>query len=85
MFRILIANEMFYIQHLAYEYAKRGAILVLVERRVKSLNEVAMRCREIGSPSVLVVPADVSKPNHCQRFIYTTITNFGRCKFNCVY
>ncbi|KAJ3697263.1 hypothetical protein LUZ61_000968 [Rhynchospora tenuis] len=65
-------------EHIAYEYAKRGAVLVLVARRVKSLQEVAMRCRDIGSPSVLVVPADVSKPEECQRFIEKAINNFGR-------
>lgn len=57
---------------------------MLVARRVKSLNEVATRCQEIGSPSVLVVPADVSKPDECWKFIDTTISNFGRCKSNVV-
>ncbi|KAJ3675803.1 hypothetical protein LUZ60_004845 [Juncus effusus] len=65
-------------EHLAYEYAKRGARLVLVARRVKSLEEVAETCRDIGSPDVLIMPADVSKPDACQNFVEATIAKFGR-------
>ncbi|XP_010241532.1 PREDICTED: 11-beta-hydroxysteroid dehydrogenase 1B-like [Nelumbo nucifera] len=65
-------------EHLAYEYGRRGAFLVLVARREKSLKEVAKRAAELGSPDVLVVCADVSKPEDCQRFIDEAVSHFGR-------
>ncbi|KAJ3697261.1 hypothetical protein LUZ61_000966 [Rhynchospora tenuis] len=65
-------------EHLAYEYAKRGALLVLVARRKNSLRDVAKMAEDIGSPGVLAIPADYTKPDECQRFIDTTIQNFGR-------
>jgi len=67
-------------QHLAYEYAKRGARLALAGRREKSLQEVADRAREYGSPDVLVIPADVSKVEDCKRIVGQTMDHFGRCK-----
>ncbi len=36
-------------EHLAYIYAKRGAIIGLAARRKEKLNTVAEKCREIGS------------------------------------
>ncbi|KAL0886346.1 hypothetical protein Bca101_010329 [Brassica carinata] len=47
-------------EHLAYEYARRGAYLTLVARREDRLRLVANRCRRLGSPDVAVVPGDVS-------------------------
>lgn len=67
-------------QHLAYQYAKRGAFLVLVARRKKSLQDVARMCRDFGSPSVLAVPADFTNPGECQKFVDATIESFGRRK-----
>ncbi|KAK3142777.1 hypothetical protein QOZ80_4BG0351370 [Eleusine coracana subsp. coracana] len=65
-------------EHLAYEYAKRGAYLALVARREVSLREVGDRALALGSPGVLVLPADVSKPDQCDKFIDDTIRYFGR-------
>ncbi|XP_078156129.1 11-beta-hydroxysteroid dehydrogenase A-like isoform X1 [Carex rostrata] len=65
-------------EHLAYKYAKRGAFLVLVARRKKSLQDVARMCRDFGSPSVLAVPADFTNPEECQKFVNATIKSFGR-------
>ncbi|XP_010277349.1 PREDICTED: 11-beta-hydroxysteroid dehydrogenase 1B-like [Nelumbo nucifera] len=65
-------------EHLAYEYAKRGASLVLVARRENYLRVIAEKCRLLGSPHVLVVPADVSKVDDCQRFVEETVNQFGR-------
>jgi 11beta/17beta-hydroxysteroid dehydrogenase len=69
-----------YMQHLAYEYAKRGAYLALVARREASLREVGDVALGLGSPGVLVLPADVSKPRDCEGFIDDTISYFGRRK-----
>ncbi|XP_074316532.1 11-beta-hydroxysteroid dehydrogenase 1A-like [Silene latifolia] len=65
-------------EQLAYEYARRGAFLVLAARREKSLREVANLCVELGSPDAIAVPADVSKINDCKRIVDSTIAHFGR-------
>ncbi|CAI9113132.1 OLC1v1013675C1 [Oldenlandia corymbosa var. corymbosa] len=65
-------------EHMAYEYARRGACLVLAARREKSLREVADRALELGSPDVVVVRADVSNVDDCRRVIDQTMNHFGR-------
>ncbi|KAK9684312.1 hypothetical protein RND81_10G201400 [Saponaria officinalis] len=65
-------------EQLAYEYAKRGAFLVLAARREKSLQEVANLCLELGSPNAITVPADVSKIDDCKRIVDSTIAHFGQ-------
>ncbi|EPS70609.1 steroleosin, partial [Genlisea aurea] len=65
-------------ESLAYEYAKKGACLVLAARRERSLEEVADRARYLGSPDVLVEPADVSELGDCRRVIDRTMNHFGR-------
>ncbi|KAL7099321.1 hypothetical protein ACP275_09G076600 [Erythranthe tilingii] len=65
-------------ESLAYEYAKRGACLVLAARRERSLQEVAETARDCGSPDVVVVRADVSKVEDCRKIIDQTMNHFGR-------
>ncbi|XP_049394214.1 11-beta-hydroxysteroid dehydrogenase A-like [Solanum stenotomum] len=65
-------------EHLAYEYARRGACLTIAARREKSLREVAERALDLGAPDVLVVPADVSKVEDCRRVTDKTMSHFGR-------
>jgi len=65
-------------ESLAYEYAKRGACLVLAARRERSLQEVAETARDLGSPDVIVVRADVSKVEDCRRVVDQTMNHFGR-------
>ncbi|KAL0342305.1 UNVERIFIED_CONTAM: 11-beta-hydroxysteroid dehydrogenase 1A [Sesamum calycinum] len=65
-------------ESLAYEYAKRGACLVLAARRERSLQEVAERARDLGSPDVVVVRADVSKVEDCRKVVDQTMNRFGR-------
>ncbi|CAH8279184.1 unnamed protein product [Arabidopsis lyrata] len=60
-------------EHLAYEYARRGAYLTLVARREDRLQVVADRCRKLGSPDVTV-----SVIEDCKRFVQETISRFGR-------
>lgn len=64
-------------EYLAYEYAKRGARLALVARREELLEVVAGKLREMGSPDVIVISADVSKLEDCKRFVDETINHFG--------
>ncbi|KAL0355069.1 UNVERIFIED_CONTAM: 11-beta-hydroxysteroid dehydrogenase 1A [Sesamum radiatum] len=65
-------------ESLAYEYAKRGACLVLAARRERSLQEVAERARDLGSPDVVVIRADVSKVEDCRKIVDQTMNRFGR-------
>ncbi|KAI3852404.1 hypothetical protein MKX03_018884 [Papaver bracteatum] len=65
-------------EQLVYEYARRKARLVIVARRKNLLEEVANKARQFGSPDVLVVCADVTKVDDCERFIEETINYFGR-------
>lgn len=70
-------------QHVAYEYAKRGACLVLVARREDRLRIVGDKAKQLGSPDVLVVNADVSNNADCKNFVDQTILRFHKCK--CMY
>ncbi|KAJ4974634.1 hypothetical protein NE237_007808 [Protea cynaroides] len=65
-------------EHLAYEYAKKGAHLALIARRKESLGQVAAKAGQLGSPDVLVIPADVSKVDQCKQFIDEVINHFGQ-------
>lgn len=74
-------------QHVAYEYAKRGACLVLVARREDRLRMVAAKAMQLGSPDVLVVKADVSNHADCKSFVDQTIHHFHKrkCMYNLKY
>ncbi|GAB2221371.1 hypothetical protein Drorol1_Dr00012547 [Drosera rotundifolia] len=65
-------------EHVAYEYARRGACLAFVARRKNLLQEVADRARYLESPDVIVIPADVSKVEDCKRFVDETVNHFAR-------
>ncbi|KAM4107709.1 hypothetical protein ACB094_04G167000 [Castanea mollissima] len=65
-------------EHVAYEYARRGAILALVARREDHLRKVANKARELGSPEVIVICADISKDEECKQFVDETVNHFGR-------
>ncbi|XP_031247729.1 11-beta-hydroxysteroid dehydrogenase-like 4A [Pistacia vera] len=63
-------------EQMAYEYAKRGANLVLVD--LKPLGSVVERARHLGSRDVVAVSADVSVIQDCKRFVDIAINHFGR-------
>ncbi|XP_038708036.1 11-beta-hydroxysteroid dehydrogenase-like 4A [Tripterygium wilfordii] len=65
-------------EHLAYEYARRGACLALVARRENRLREVADKAMQLGSPDVIVIRADVSKVDDCKQFMDTAVNHFGK-------
>ncbi|KAJ4850117.1 hypothetical protein Tsubulata_500585 [Turnera subulata] len=65
-------------EHLAYEYARRGACLALVARREYLLREVAAISELLGSPNAIAIPGDVTKVEDCERFVNATIEHFGR-------
>lgn len=66
---------------MAYEYAKHGAHLAIISTRKPNsrLEHVAHRARELGSPDVLFMFADVTKVDECRMFVDDTIKHFGRC------
>lgn len=65
-------------EHLAYEYAKRGACLALVARRKELLVAVAEKAEELGSPKAIVIKADVSSLEDCKKCVDETIKQFGK-------
>lgn len=65
-------------QQVAYEYARRGANLVLVARREHRLFAVRENSRALGAGHVLVVAADVVREDDCGRLVADTISYFGQ-------
>ncbi|XP_030968008.1 11-beta-hydroxysteroid dehydrogenase-like 2 [Quercus lobata] len=65
-------------EHVAYEYAKRGARLALVARREDCLRVVANKACKLGSPEVIVLRANVSKVEECKRFVDEAVSHFGQ-------
>ncbi|VFQ84358.1 unnamed protein product [Cuscuta campestris] len=65
-------------EQIAYEYAKRGANLVLVARRENRLRGISENARLLGAKNVLITAADVVKEQDCTRFITETVNFFGR-------
>ncbi|KAD3641879.1 hypothetical protein E3N88_31103 [Mikania micrantha] len=65
---------------MAYEYAKRGAYLAIIaiKEPESRLEQVARTARELGSPDVLFMFADVSKVDDCRMFVDSTVKYFGR-------
>ena len=60
---------------LAYEFASRGAHLVLAARRIERLEQIKMKLPEI---KILTIQADVSIEQDCQQIIDQTISRFGK-------
>lgn len=65
-------------QQIAYEYAKRGANLMLVARRENRLRVISENARLMGAKRVLVMAADVVKEDDCRRFVSEAVNFFGR-------
>ncbi|GAQ81980.1 short chain dehydrogenase reductase [Klebsormidium nitens] len=64
-------------ESLAFEYAQRGANLVLTARRENLLQKNAEKCRQLGSPDVLVVPADLTKVENNKKVVDQAVEHFG--------
>ncbi|CAM6049183.1 unnamed protein product, partial [Sphagnum compactum] len=65
-------------EHMTYQYAKRGARLVIVARREYLLKQVAGRAMKKGAVDVHVIVADVAKQEDCKRFVDETVNKYGR-------
>lgn len=68
------------LQHITYQYARKGARLVLVARREGLLKEVADRAVTKGASDVKVIIGDVTKESECKLFVDETVHKYGRCK-----
>ncbi|XP_062204594.1 11-beta-hydroxysteroid dehydrogenase 1A-like isoform X2 [Phragmites australis] len=66
------------IEQLAYQYAMKGASLVLVARREWNLRQVADQAFQLGAHDVIILPGDVANPDDCNRFVQATISHYGR-------
>ncbi|OMO79026.1 Short-chain dehydrogenase/reductase SDR [Corchorus olitorius] len=65
-------------EQIAYEYAKKGANLVLVARREDRLQAIRQKATQIGAKNVLIIAADVVKEEDCRRFVNETVNLYGR-------
>jgi NAD(P)-dependent dehydrogenase (short-subunit alcohol dehydrogenase family) len=63
---------------IARHAAERGASLVIAARTAENLESAAADLRAAGSPDVLSVPTDVSKPDQAEALIARAIEHFGR-------
>ena len=61
----------------AHDLAKAGCALTLTARSGDLLEAVAQKCRELGSPKVLVVTGDVSVEADVVRVVEQTVTEHG--------
>ncbi|KAM3729442.1 hypothetical protein ACB098_12G012300 [Castanea mollissima] len=64
-------------EQIAYEYAKRRANLVLVDRREQRLQMISENARRIGAKHITIIAADVVKVEDCRRFVNETINFYG--------
>ncbi|KAI5054532.1 hypothetical protein GOP47_0027665 [Adiantum capillus-veneris] len=64
-------------EQVAYQYARCGAILVLVARRAERLRAVAERASKLGAMHTHVITGDVAKEGDCKRVVDETIKRFG--------
>lgn len=60
---------------LAYEFAGRGAKLVLAARNIQKLNEIKA---DLSSNKILSIKTDVSKEEDCRNLVEKTIEKWGR-------
>ncbi|XP_024175377.2 11-beta-hydroxysteroid dehydrogenase-like 4A [Rosa chinensis] len=65
-------------EHLAYEYGRKGARLALAARREDRLRAVVDKARRLGSPDAIMILADVSKLEDCNRLVNSTVNHFGQ-------
>lgn len=63
---------------IAHELATGGMSLVLAARDPATLDEAAAECRELGAPSVLAVPTDVSDSKAVQNLMDRAVEQMDR-------
>ena len=68
----------------ALHMASLGSRLFLVARNLDKLEAVGAKCRETGSPDVLVKSHDISDLSECEATVEESIDHFGGilCQFS---
>lgn len=61
----------------AFEFARRGAKVVMAARSLEKMNTYADTVKQLGG-DVLTVKADVGKEEDCRNLIETTVREFGK-------
>jgi len=64
-------------EQLAYEYSKLGARVMITARRVKLLQAVAERCKELGAGQVVAISSDLGDPSDRIRIVEEVKMQFG--------
>ncbi|GAQ91341.1 short-chain dehydrogenase reductase [Klebsormidium nitens] len=64
-------------EHIAYEFAMRGANLVLAARRMERLHKVTENCFLLGASDVTILEADVQKEADCKKIIDRAVDKYG--------
>jgi hypothetical protein len=75
------SSILFHLQHLVYEYARKGACVALVARTEIALRAVAKTARDLGAPDTLVVPADITNVDEAKRAVEETVAHFGKREY----
>lgn len=68
------------LQHIAYQYAKKGARLVLMARREEQLKAVADRAISYGASDTYAIVGDVTNEGDCKAVVEAAIQKYGRRK-----
>ena len=64
-------------KQLALMLAKQGAWLALAARSVEHLEEVSVKCQQLGG-KVIIIPTDVAEKSQCQNLIERTVEHYGK-------
>lgn len=56
-------------EHVAYEFAKHGARIIVTARSEEKLKQVVTKCRELGASQVYYFVADMQNTNHINHLI----------------
>lgn len=64
-------------EYIAYEYAKKGAKLMLVGRNQQSLQGVGQRCGELGAPEVSYYRGDLRTEPACRGMVAETLRRYS--------
>lgn len=62
----------------AYSFASEGAILILTALETDALEQVSVRCKELGSPEAKVLPFDLSQKDKVEELAENAWNLFGQ-------
>ncbi|KAL8113955.1 hypothetical protein AgCh_021020 [Apium graveolens] len=74
----MLPEKLFSLLALPPASESQGVCLALAARREDRLQQVAQVARELGSPDVIVIAADVSRIDDCKHMVDQTVNHFGK-------